>query len=386
MDSVPPDSPAPVARVCVIGTSNSIANGGWARVIDRAPEFRATNHSIGFCSSDLFAFRKPGIDFAQYDLGLLDFACNDGTLLRGAAMMRNQIDGAMSDAVSTMTRQGCLPVVMILPVDNFRPDKGHQIRIVYTEVARRYALPFFDGYAFLERLLAPGSPLAEVPLFKDNMHMLNDVSVELGEMLRELLPGIMAQRGPAEAQAVDGWDYAFLPAAEAIARPFDKTQRTTALVSAEVLQVERETCCDIRVAPHWEMTAAVIDFAHSHAVATLSGTRSYRLHVAPTYASEDAQKLVLGIWPLPRTIPSFAGTIRLALNRSPHFDATTDAKFQPPDAKAEPSLGLVGVVARRQNKELPVQRFLPKMIDLVAGVPEERFAAARDRLAARLKK
>jgi hypothetical protein len=373
-------SPAAVPglpRVAVVGTSNSVAAGGWARVVQGAGDrLTVRNFSLGFCSSDLFAFRRAAMDPAEFDLCLVDFACNDGTLLASGAHDAARIEATLRHIVSETTTAGCLPVLMILPVQSFRPD-GRRIAPLYRAAAERFALPFFDGYAWLDRLEA-GPGLAGLPLFKDNMHLDNPVSVQLGRQVAGLLPELAAARlGAGKAGAAPGFVQRFFPAGPAIRRALPRRERGTALLRLELVEIAAETGFDFALPAGFEATGLVADFAQSRAVVTLSGSRSTRLHVASKHATGPEAKMVAGIWPLPEVVPELGGTLRITVGRGSRWDVTTDHAVKPLAAGETPRLALAGLVARRREPALPLRRLLPGARDLVAEIGEAQMQAAR---------
>ncbi|WP_159999851.1 hypothetical protein [Roseomonas sp. 18066] len=375
-DAAPDDSPR-LPRIAVVGTSNSVAAGGWARVVQQATErVAARNFSLGFCSSDLFAFRQAAMDPAEFDLCLVDFACNDGTLLASGAHDAARIEAALRHVVSTTTTAGCLPVLMILPVQSFRPE-GRKIGPLYRAAAERFALPFFDGYAWLDRLEADPA-MAGVPLFKDNMHLENPVSVQLGHLVAELLPGLAAARDLAGKQgAAPGFELRYFPAGAAIRRALPRVTRGTALLQLELVEVAAETGFDFQLPAGFEATGIVADFGHSQALVTLSGSRSTRLHVVSKHATGPEAKMVMGIWPLPVTVPELGGTLRITVGRGKAWDVTTDHGVKPLGPEETPRLALAGLVARRREPALPLKRLLASARDLVSEIPEARMQAAR---------
>ncbi|WP_419899427.1 hypothetical protein [Roseomonas sp. USHLN139] len=375
-DDLPAQRPG-LPRVAVVGTSNSVAAGGWARVVQQATGLvAAQNFSLGFCSSDLFAFRRDAMDPAEFDLCLVDFACNDGTLLASGAHDAARIEAALRHVVSATTTAGCLPVLMILPVQSLRPE-GRKIGPLYRAAAARFALPFFDGYAWLDRLEADPA-MAGVPLFKDNMHLDHPVSVQLGHMIAERLPALAAARYPGgRPGAAPGFELRYFPAGPAIRRGLPRVTRGTALLQLELVEVAAETGFDFQLPAGFEATGLVADFGHSQAVVTLSGRRSTRLYVASKHATGPEAKMVMGIWPLPTPVPELGGTLRVTVGRGRHWDVTTDHGVKPLGPDETPRLALAGLVARRREPALPLRRLLAGARDLVAEIPEARMQAAR---------
>ncbi|WP_439597467.1 SGNH/GDSL hydrolase family protein [Falsiroseomonas sp.] len=378
----------PKPRACVIGTSNSAGAGSYAGALARDPWFQSVeNRALGFCTSDLFSFRKPGLDFAAFDLCILDFAPNEGALLTGRRLDRERVLEGLTGAVSEISRAGCLPILTILPIVNLMPD-GRAIRQLYTKIAERHGLPFFDGYAFLNRLLAV-DPEAPAPgLFKDRMHFTNEVARFIGEELGDALRQLWAMPIDFDAPLTmtKGHDYRFLPAGT-LFEGYPTLHRETAMVEAKFVHVTGETRLRTRIPAGWELTSLVADYARCRGVLSISdagtgaGTGAATTCLGITsrnYTEDPAVKMTLGIFPLPAPVGAADGEIELTLS------ADGPAAFSvgiPASAGDSPGLMIAGFVARGPRGPIPMRRMLPEAVELGALIPDARLRAARARLA-----
>ncbi|MBU8536518.1 SGNH/GDSL hydrolase family protein [Falsiroseomonas tokyonensis] len=366
----------PRPRVCVIGTSNSAGAGSYAGALARDPWFQLVeNRALGFCTSDLFAFRRPGLDFADFDLCILDFAPNDGALLAGQRLDADRIQQAMTWAISEITRAGCLPVLNILPIVNLMPD-GRGIRRLLTKLAERFALPFFDGYAFLNRLLALDPDAPQPGLFKDRMHYTLPVAHFIGACLGEALRQLWARPIAFDAPPVmtQAQEHRFLPA-ETLFEGLPSLHSRTAMVETRLVHLAGEARLRLALPPGSEITSLVADFARCRGVLSLSGDRTARLGITgKTYTEDPAAKMTLGIYPLPATVGSASGAFELALTAAGPADISMSV---PASAADSPRLMIAGLVARGPQAPLPVRHMLPEALELGALIPDSRLAEGR---------
>jgi hypothetical protein len=365
-------------RLCVIGTSNSAGKGSHAGHLERSGAFGVlVNRSLGFCSSDLFAFRKPALDFREFDLCLLEFACNDGALLMRGAHDARRIAQALTDAVSETTRAGCLPVLLILPHAPFMPEGG-AIRRVYARLAERLGVPFLDGYAFLRRLLATGPEAGPLDLFKDRMHISDAVSRLLGRCLAGLLPPLLAQRDrDAPLLHMQGMACRFVPAAEALPG-HTAMPRSTALVAADVIHLAGETSLPLRLPEQSRVTALVADFARSRGILRLAGETSSGLGLTSgAYTEDPAARMTLGIYPFQQPVLAGAKAVRLDLVSRGGAEAHVAGRaLSLPDGEA-PGLTFAGFIVQQPTPALPFRRLLPEAVDLAALIDADTLAEGR---------
>ena len=288
----------------------------------------------------------------------------------------------MTDAVSSLTAAGCLPVLLVLPLRAARRD-GAAIREIYRGLAARHALPFLDGYEFLSRLAGTG-PGEEppFPLFKDPMHLDNPVSMALGRLLGPLLRRALAAARPGPLFHEEGVRQRFLRLAEMATDPVRTLRRTSALIDEEVVILEGEGGIGMRLEEGWSVVSAVAEFTLSRGVLAVSGTGSTRIFISLADGRTREGKATLAIWPLRQGVEARDGALRVELFRDGPFDMNAANKSSPLTPDEVPRMALAGFVARRAGESLPFRRFLPEAMDLCAMIPEEDLAAEREALAA----
>ncbi|WP_338662102.1 hypothetical protein VQH23_17970 [Pararoseomonas sp. SCSIO 73927] len=334
---------------------------------------------LGMCPSELFAFRRPQFEPAGYDLCLLEFACNDATLLGGRMLDEGRVRAAIGWAVSELSAAGCLPVLVILPVESLRARGGGPVRAIYRDLAERYALPFLDGYDFLDRLAGPGAP--PFRLFRDNMHIEVPVSTvlgrELGPVLRQVLAG--ARPGPVEEEQGVALGLAEL-AARALG-PVRSVVRSTALIEGTLVLMEGDEIVEMRLEEGWEAISVIADFNLSRGVLRVSGEGSTSIFVSVKENDPRREKPMLAIWPLRRGVGPQGGRLRLEVLRDGPAEMNASSKSSPLGPEEVPRLAIAGFILRRRPGPLPVRRFLPGAVDLCAMIPEEGMEAHRRALA-----
>jgi hypothetical protein len=378
------DRPGP--RLGIIGTSNSAGRASYAGHLLRSGLFAdIVNLSLGFCSSDLFAFRRPELDPGALDLCLLDFACNDAALLARGALDARRIRHALASAASELTSAGCLPVLMILPQEGHMPDGG-AVRRIYAAVAADHALPFLDGYAFLRRLLAAGPEAGPLDLFKDRMHVSDAVAALLGELLAPALHRLWWD-GPVDraavARAAPGLARRFIPVADCLP-DHPRASRATAMVKAEVARLVGPAEAVLRLPPGSRPTGLVADFARSRGVLHLAGDALTRLDLTTrSYTDDPAARMTLGIYPFQPVVTAPDGTLRLALVAGGGADAHVAGRPVPLQEGAAPSLTFAGLVVQEPVAALPIRRMLPAALELSGWMDEAALAEGRRRIGPR---
>ncbi len=376
----------PALRLGVIGTSNSAGRASYVGHLERTGQFAGiVNLSLGFCSSDLFAFRKAELDAGALDLCLLDFACNDSALLARRALDSRRIRHALASAVSDLTGAGCLPVLVILPQEALMPDGG-SVQRIYAAVAEHHALPYLDGYAFLRRLLAAGPPTGPLDLFKDRMHVSDAVAALLGELLAAVLQRLWQDGAINRAAAPSsgpGVASRFIPVADCLP-DHPRASRATAMVKAEVARLAGPSEVVLRLPPGSRPTGLVADFARSRGVLHLAGDEVTRLGLTTrSYTEDPAARMTLGIYPFQRPVPAVEGRLRLALVADGEADAHVARLPIGLPEGAAPSLTFAGLVVQEPVAALPIRRMLPAALELSAWMEEAALAEGLRRIGPR---
>jgi hypothetical protein len=369
-------------RLLVVGTSNSVATSGYVKALVDDPGFDGVQTAcLGMCPSDLFAYRRPHFDPQDFDIALLDFACNDGALLGGRMTDEARIADAIGWAVSELSAAGCLPVLVILPLEGLRP-RGGAIRALYRDLAKRHALPFLDGYDYLNRLAGRDAP--PFRLFRDNMHLEPAVAGALGRGLAGTLRQAWAAAQPGPMEWGHGTRLQFLDLTRAATGPVRVVTRHTTLIEAPVVLMEGEGTLGMRVEEGWEVISVVADFTLCRGILGISGAEETSIFLSLKDGGAREGKPTLGIWPLARGIGPRDGMVRLDLLRDGPIETNASRKSSPLGPEEQPSLALAGFVMRRRTELLKMRRFLPRAMDLAALLPEEALAAERAALEGRM--
>jgi hypothetical protein len=365
-------------RICVIGTSNSSGGGSYAGQILRSDWVGHTlNRSIGYCSSDMFAFRKRDMDFADFDICLIDFCANDSALFAGGRLDINFIKAAIVDAMTEVARAGCIPIIVIMPLPNCMPDGG-AVRKAYVRMAQRLGVPYFDGYKFLSRLVAKHERPEGYDLHKDRMHVSDTVANILAEHLGGAIQTLWADYPRNKSKdRIPGYEYRFFPLGDGLVQRLPIRRRGTSMVETDVVELSGETGVDFNLPAEWEMTAFAADFSRGRGVMTISGAASIRLRLTgKVYAENPEDRMVLGFYPLPFAVPPLRDTLRINLSSRGRADVEVTPNAPQPPPGAEAHAVLAGLTARRKSS-LPFLRLFREAVDLCGMIDDDAFERSR---------
>ncbi|MGZ8218148.1 hypothetical protein [Methylomagnum sp.] len=317
------------------------------------------------------------MDFADFDMCLIDFCANDAALVLGRRLDPALMKAAVVDMISETTRAGCIPVLVIMPVAGCLPDGG-QVRKIYTKMAQRFGVPYFDGYKYLRRLVAGHERPEGYDLHKDRMHISDAVSAILAEQLGQALQSLWAER-PRDAvrEVVAAYEYRFYPLGDGLVERLPVSRRGTSMVSVDVVELSGEAGVDFRLPSEWQATAFAADFSRCRGTMALSGVSSARIRLtAMAYTENPQDRMVLGVYPLPFAVPSLRDLLRINLSRNGRADADVGANAPPMPPGADAHAVIAGVTARRAAR-LPLVRLFREAVDLCDMIDDAALEALR---------
>jgi hypothetical protein len=169
---------------------------------------------------------------------VLEFAPNDGSLLINGATTSEMVSTTIADAVRRVLAAGCLPALLILPIQSLLVTGDIDIiRNIYLDIAKKYHLPFFDGYGYVQRIVARGTALEK--LFQDDMHLTREVAVQLGTRFLEGLLDLNGKRRPGSEIAGSGFTYHYITIEEMDVGGIPLMYRATQLYSASTIDLKK---------------------------------------------------------------------------------------------------------------------------------------------------
>ncbi len=348
-------------RTILIGTSNAVFGEGFSKELSAPGKFSSfVSRSIGYCSSSLFAYQMSSIDFKDYDICILDFACNDASLALSNDLSIEAIRVQLQEAVSVIAQAGCLPVLVVLPV-RWCLTAGRDVPAVYREVAAECNIPFFDGYELLDHLEREGLPAHSQ--FLDDMHLKLDLARDIGS---GLVTGLMAvwhgSRDKSEIEIAGFRHQAFRAASLAQGR-LPVTTYTTKLLKCDALVVTA-TALPVELPGQTEIVALAVNFAQSCGVLRVEGERPYAIRLTTEHYGHDISRLVFGIWPVHPPLAFADGQTILSVSR----DAMAPVRCgQGPVIDDDPRAAIVAVVTRSPAK-MKLRTFLLEPVNLTTDI------------------
>ncbi|WP_297443839.1 hypothetical protein [Acidocella sp.] len=344
-----------VPALCLIGTSNAVYRHGYAQALRDNPAFaRVADLSLGSSSSALFAYRLAEIEVSGFDLCLLDFACNDTSLHDDGALDLMEIQSQLEFAIAEIAGQGCLPVLLILPIRKALPDGG-VVAQLYRQVAERCCIPFLDGYALLGTLAAQG--LHPWDLFQDDMHLHPDAARPIGAVLASAMRDIWHRCRLLGQTELPGARYRCIHAPVLAGGGLPLKPVATSLLTAQSLWLAGSVHADLSLAEDEAVTAIALNFAGSDGVLVLYGETTTR--VTLTIEHSQGPRAVCGVLPVRPAVKARAGALRLSLEPTAGINSLSQRSGSPPEA------ALLGLIIRRPAR-LTMPLFYPKAPDLLS--------------------
>ncbi len=317
------EKPTDRINICLFGHSNSVYRDGLAGGFSSHPGVKEfVNCSVGGSSCEVFPFLSEEIDFSIYDFCILEFACNDASLL-GSSLPKPRIAELLRSAITQITRAGCVPILLILPVEKMFPT-GEPIKSIYLNVAREMNIPSFDAYDYIDRLRASGS--IEQSIFQDPMHINRRLARIISERLVNLLRE--ARSSPAEntTNTSAGFNYVFRSYKVVSQETASVTAKFTSLLDVETIEIKIGSY-DVKIDSAEEIVALAFDLAPSSGVMRLTGEGDgLSVRFTNHLFTVSPEKLMFAVWSLRRAIKGGAHSIRLDVVQDGPAEQTMDGR------------------------------------------------------------
>ena len=359
-------------RVAILGTSNGVMRDGYATELMRDSSFAScTNISIGFCSSDLFAFRASTVNFSEFDICILDFCCNDGSLFGVDFINEDHIRNNLRYAVAHITSFGCLPIFLFMPIESYLPNGGKIIDI-YFQTVSQLGIPFFDGYKYIQNL-SRRSGLSVISLFKDYMHLLPSVArlmaKDLSDSVRHFFRTGVSISMDTLACRKNKFDNM-----TAIADNIKTlATRKTSLIQLSLADFVGVSVFDIRIEREFELIGIAADFAHCNGTFSLCGENSIRIQLSGDLFVGDKHSLAFGVWPIKTPIRPYEGTVRVNVVGNQAADYAFNSGYEK-YLRNLPMLSLAGCIFRATEETVfPYIKFQNPVLDLHSFISDEEI-------------
>lgn len=353
--------PWPRPSLCVVGTSNSVFADGYTGVL-RAEFPTVVNRSIGFSSSHVLTYRKGDLDFGQYEVCIIECACNDGSLFLSGLTTAELIEQSLLDMLEAMASTPCLPLVLILPVSYLYPNGG-TVRSTYRQVCERHGVPFLDLYEVFAGQLNGWEPSS---IFRDPMHIHHALAKAVGSFVTACILAIDHDR-VGRLVSTPGVRQRYVPVAAFCSDAGTLSSRRTSLDEARILDLADGEGCRIDLPESDAIVALVCDLANSSGYLTLTGRDTFAACLKTDYYRGGRAGLVTSIVPVARPVLASGGQVELTVSSS----ADPQLSFAPKDYVAEHAdVALMGVILRSPAASMAVREPFAQPQNLFTTAPQ----------------
>ena len=292
-------------RVAIVGTSNAVMRRGYAYAISTSPLVSHwKNMSVGMSGSMLYALTTCDVDFADFDVCIMDFCVNEEIFVKFGLSQ-----DIIAEAVMALARRawlaGCLPVILLLPRQSCLIAVSG-VHGLYWSIAKSLNLPVFDAARAVERLVVSGR-ISRGALFKDDGHLHEWVALALGHSLICELYSHCAQI--TEASAVEPWsahEFSILPAS---GQGLSSITRRNSLIEAAFAIVGQDDVLHFEVPTDDLATAVCANLAKTSGCLVVEGAKTEYFDFRNDAFSEVDENYMLAILPLLKPVQAEHGGI-----------------------------------------------------------------------------
>ncbi len=371
----PDDLDVRIVQIGILGTSNSLMTGGYTASLRMDPRFSIEcNLSLGSSHPTMVPYRIVDEELAKCDAVVFDLGINEQAALYEGAYDVATAKLVFEHIIQVAARLDFVPVFLLMP-EGMSYAKSNamsfKVRRTYLDLCQKYAVPYFDGYCLAEAMAELASHDVR-SFFADPRHidkrcarLLGD---QLGEALFTALPMLRSRRGEAEVSRLG-----YIPMSVAGSHSLASRQRTTSIVSAEVIEMRPGAIVELPLPPGAAVVGLVFNMRKSNAALRIEGRTTTTKNLNSLYL-DPGPSIWLVSWSLLQPVEADAGGVRLQCVSNPDL-ATMEANDHGncPHATDEPCVELAGVIVAHPPAKVSTASFTGCEIDLWQHVAH-RFA------------
>ena len=354
------------ARIVVFGTSNCFPGSSFITALGKSSV--VTNFSLGASTSIHPAMRLGEVDFANFDVCLLDSAINDDAARRAGV----SLDALLATLLSTAARawsQGCTPILLIFP-SRSEAQRPSLMRDMQLRIAQDHNLPFLDVFSIVKEAAARLGSFTPQDVFKDEAHLFWWFDGNLGTFV-----STMAASLPRLSETIP-WSYHRFDAIDLPARQFQEiavvTRRSSAVEGA-FIQLRPGQVLRVAVPPDSVVAGYAANFKHSHALMRLQGETGTAVDLRSFY-DDWKSEVVLSALHLQDEVTPKEGFVSIEAMALQADIGMMVHRSHPPSKSAQPQEALIEIshlIVRRLHPEIAPSRPSPSMrVDLWRLAPE----------------
>lgn len=331
-------------RLLLSGTSNSIIAKGIGTAFATDPRVSVfTNASYGASGTVAIGDHLRGIDFADYDVCVLDYCVNEEVLLyMGVTQLEDALSNihAMIDAAS---RAGCLPVLAVFANDT-RMNFPRPLEEALLEKLVPAGVPVFNIYDYIESL-SQRYDLAPMDMFLDPNHVHRALSHFVGREIVSFLETL--DFSGLRLHEPDLWyrRLGFVPHGDlAVVGSSHETEQSTSILTRRLLHVDPGARIVCQPANRSELAGVSYNAARSWGELSDRATGTVVARIEYNNLFSLRRGLTLVTWPVKQKLESNGEPFELDYRCDP-----LEGEDRPP-----PGLQIQGLILRDLTARCPL--------------------------------
>jgi hypothetical protein len=377
-------------RASLIGTSNAIRKGGYSQALadsDIISDFwRGT---FGKSSPLVFSLFGADLDRREDDVVLIELCVNAAVMLgskqdaRGLAEdTPENVRSSFCDLIERCLLKGKVPIFVVWPCLQAFGFPEAPIFGIIQEVIEKYAIPWFDGYALLRRIMAAKGTIEPGGFFYDKSHIAAPIAYEIGKELPSLMQRALearSQNGSAQSIGVRNDVLQLAPLAQVGSHKV--VIRITSIMKLNFLRLQEGEAISFDLQSGSQVVGLCFDASTSHGVLEINDEERTRyLLDSYEWMPDDTAATRLFTMPIRRPIVAKNGHLEIKVGTGRAEINDPPERQWPPAAPSRVAQAtLYGLVIRRDIEQVWVPKPLSGPLDLsqyIGDMAVKRIASA----------